>query len=63
MAKLEALLKLLEEHKEMLLAAGFSWPGAPGDGRPPGAPLADANIFRMAPDANHLKALEERLSK
>lgn len=61
--KLDALLKLLEDHKDILMAAGFAWPGARGEFRPPGAPAANANIFRLQPDSDHLKALEDRLGK
>lgn len=61
--QLEALLALLEGHKDTLIAAGFAWPGARGELRPPGAPAANANVFRLSPDVGHLKALEERLVK
>ena len=61
--KLDTLLRLLEDQKETFVAAGFAWPGYREPGRPPGAPLQNANIFRIGPDLEHFKSLESRLGK
>jgi hypothetical protein len=51
---LDNLLKILEDHKEALIAAGFRWPSAEnGQNGPGGEPSLDM--------PKHLKALEERL--
>ena len=55
-AKLDALTKLLEPHKEALQSAGFLWPGQP----PPGAGDANANPLK---DHGRLKSLQSSLGK
>lgn len=61
-AKLDALLKLLEGHKEPLEAAGFRWPGSPAGGpRPPGE--APPNPFKAGEDGEHLKSLQATLGR
>jgi hypothetical protein len=56
--RLDALLDVLKDHKEMFEEAGYRWPGQPGG--PP--PAADApNPFQDKNTAQHLKSLRGHL--
>jgi hypothetical protein len=57
--KLDALLKVVESHKETLEAAGFRWPGsAPAFMRP-----IEGNPFAEGANKEHLKKLGERVGQ
>lgn len=62
-AKLDAILKVLEPHKETLEAAGYRWPGAGGMGGFGGKNKEAANPFKEGTSATRLKSLVERLEK
>jgi hypothetical protein len=57
--RIDGLVKALAEHKDVLTAAGFPWPGEAAP-QPPGEP---PNPFMAVPHSKRLKALEERLAK
>ncbi|HTH47491.1 MAG TPA: hypothetical protein VMB21_08275 [Candidatus Limnocylindria bacterium] len=67
-AKLDALLDSLKDHKAMLVAAGFFWPGEPGGGGgrgggPGGKVDPDDNPFKSTANGQHVKALEATLMR
>ena len=55
-AKLEAITKILEPHKDSLQNAGFLWPGQP----PPAPPDPDNNPLKSS---DRLKSLQTTLGK
>jgi hypothetical protein len=59
--RLDAILEIVKDDKDVLEAAGYRWPGEGGGGfRPP----ADVpNPFKEDKNSTHLKALQERLDK
>jgi hypothetical protein len=61
--RLDALLDALKNDKETLEAAGYRWPAQGGAMmmRPP--PSDPPNPFKEGQNAEHLKALQERLAK
>jgi hypothetical protein len=56
--KLEALMKIVEGHKEALEAVGYRWPNTP-----PPMPLSEVNPFSEGANKEHLKHLTERVEK
>jgi hypothetical protein len=72
---LEGLLKLVEDQREIMEAAGYRWPaqggatggagGIPGLGGLPGAPTVPVppTVFKQRTNATHLKSLQETLEK
>jgi hypothetical protein len=63
--RLEAVLDIVKGDKDTLVAAGYRWPdgGGPGGGGPGGSGPPPANPFKERENADHLKALQERLGK
>ena len=61
--RLDALLAALQDHKATLIEAGYFWPGEGGLGFGFGGGGQAANPFKEGKDAEHLKALDERLGK
>jgi len=58
--RLDALLAVLQDQKGTLIEAGYFWPG---EGGPPSGGGQTPNPFKEGKDAEHLKALDERLGK
>ncbi len=60
--RLDALLEVLEDHKDTLTAVGFRWPGERGGGGGFGRPgQAPANPFTAKAARKDLEALDRRL--
>lgn len=64
--KLDTILEVIANQKEVLESAGYRWPGQPpaigGGNRPPGGEVP-ANPFKDEQNGGRLKSLQERLAK
>lgn len=61
---LDNLLKVLEPHKDSLVAAGFRWPGERRrNGAPSGRPSPEGNPFNQAETKKNIEALQSRFKK
>lgn len=58
--RLDAILESLKDHRAVLEAAGYRWPGAPA---PKTGGLAPPNPFKGGPDSVKLHSLQEKLKK
>lgn len=57
--RLDTILESLTDHRAVLEAAGYRWPGAPPAVTAPSSP----NPFKIGPDSAKLSSLQEKLKK